>query len=297
VEPEAVSAIAGLWDCRSKYSRVVLAGDPKQLGPVVQSRVAAEAGYSMSLMERLSVMDMYESRDSRFICKLVRNYRSHAQILVVPSEAFYESELIATSPKKDQNRLLTWRKLKNSQFPVLFHAVNGSHRREANSPSWFNIEEAIKVLYYVQSLIEQFGTLLNNEREQTGKAPIAVISPYNKQVHKIRNMIGRHDWKNMVDVGSVEEFQGQERLVTIITTVRSSNEFEEFDQKHNLGFLRNPKRFNVSITRAQCLLVVIGNPEVLKHDKHWLKILCHCRDHHSCAGEDWTDERKDQQTE
>ena len=36
-----------------------------------------------------------------------------------------------------------------------------------------------------------------------------------------------------------------------------------FDYTHNIGFLSNPKRFNVAITRAEALMIVIGNPHVL----------------------------------
>lgn len=35
------------------------------------------------------------------------------------------------------------------------------------------------------------------------------------------------------------------------------------DEKQSLGFLCNPKRFNVAITRAKALLIVVGNPHVL----------------------------------
>ena len=64
----------------------------------------------------------------------------------------------------------------------------------------------------------------------------------------------------------------------IISCVRSSQEYVDFDRKYNLGFLVNPKRFNVAITRAEALLVVIGNPKVLFSDSHWGTLVKHCID-------------------
>ena len=55
----------------------------------------------------------------------------------------------------------------------------------------------------------------------------------------------------------------QERKVIIVSTVRSQQKFLAHDFRHKLGFLRNPKRFNVAITRAKALLIVVGNPYLL----------------------------------
>ena len=67
--------------------------------------------------------------------------------------------------------------------------------------------------------------------------------------------------------------QGQERRVIIISTVRSSPEYVQMDNQYKLGFLRNPKRFNVAITRAKALLIIVGNPHILAQVRHYMNIL------------------------
>jgi len=85
------------------------------------------------------------------------------------------------------------------------------------------------------------------------------------QVEKIRQLMECVGVTSDVKVGSVEEFQGQERKVIIVSTVRSrANHLDALGNKTQLlGFLGNPKRFNVTISRAISLMVVIGNPYIL----------------------------------
>ena len=109
-------------------------------------------------------------------------------------------------------------------------------------------------------------------RSRCTQQEIGVITPYNKQMLKLQRLLKGADLGD-VKVGSTELFQGQERRVIIISTVRSDEDFLGFDRKHNLGFLDNPKRFNVSITRAKALLIIVGNPAVLKQDQHWGALL------------------------
>lgn len=45
------------------------------------------------------------------------------------------------------------------------------------------------------------------------------------------------------------------------------------------------QRFNVSITRAKSLLIVIGNPHVLKFGDHWREFLSYCLENKACSGE------------
>jgi len=123
-----------------------------------------------------------------------------------------------------------------------------------------------------------------------------VISPYNAQNGKIRSAINTPALKKnrpgVLKVGSVEEFQGQERRVIIVSTVRSNSNFVEFDINHTLGFVANPRRFNVAMTRAQALLIIVGDPIVLSLDSMWREFLDYV---HASGGwrgkpKDWSDD-------
>ena len=43
----------------------------------------------------------------------------------------------------------------------------------------------------------------------------------------------------------------------------------ERDVASSVGFFNNPKRFNVAITRAMALLVIVGHPDMLRGDRQW----------------------------
>lgn len=44
------------------------------------------------------------------------------------------------------------------------------------------------------------------------------------------------------------------------------------------------QKFNVALTRARALLIVIGNPNILKTDVYWRKLLVFCRENKACRG-------------
>ena len=87
-----------------------------------------------------------------------------------------------------------------------------------------------------------------------------------------------------MQVGSVEAFQGQESKVVILSLVRSSKTNAGDVKKSNsdviqrMGFVSCSKRFNVAITRARSLLIVVGNSEVLSQDEHWKSFVDYCKD-------------------
>jgi helicase MOV-10 len=158
--------------------------------------------------------------------------------------------------------MVTYEELPKKQFPIIFHGIIGKDEKEASSPSFFNIDEASQVKKYVVSL-------LGNRKNRIKGEHIGVITPYHAQRCKILDLLYKDPKFHDIKVGSVEEFQGQERRVIIISTVRSNKDFVTSDIRRSLGFVANKSRMNVALTRAQALLIVIGNPVVLSLDPLW----------------------------
>ncbi|KAI3408241.1 uncharacterized protein J3R85_020417, partial [Psidium guajava] len=281
-EPECMVPIANL--CQNE-TVVVLAGDPKQLGPVIHSKDAEARGLGKSFLERLFERELYLNEDIIFVTKLVRNYRCHPAILDLPSKLFYEGQLLAC--KENSSVIPSSDLLPNMEFPVLFIGIQGCDEREGNNPSWFNRIEASKVVDFIQKL---------RDSSSLSEADIGVITPYQQQVVKIKKVLETYDMTG-VKVGSVEQFQGQEREIVIVSTVRSTLKHAEFDRAHCLGFLSNPRRFNVAVTRARSLLVIIGNPHVVSKDPHWEKLLQYCVDNNSYQGCPLPEEAEEEEEE
>lgn len=80
----------------------------------------------------------------------------------------------------------------------------------------------------------------------------------------------------MPKLGTVEEFQGQEFKIVLLSTVRSTECLIESDVSHCIGFISSPRRLNVALTRAQALLIIIGNPNILYKDPYWRSVLTYC---------------------
>uniref|UniRef100_W5LB03 RNA helicase n=1 Tax=Astyanax mexicanus TaxID=7994 RepID=W5LB03_ASTMX len=295
VEPECVVGIAGLL--HPEKGQVVLAGDPQQLGPILRSPLAQQHGLGLSLLERLMTQnslyqkthDGSQAYNSCFVTKLLRNYRSHPAILEIPNELFYDNELQVFADQMEREAFCHWEHLPKQGFPVIFHGVMGKDEREANSPSFFNVSEIEVLISYLQKLKLTQG---KKGLPKLKPADIGIIAPYRKQVEKIRKALQTvkelKQW-NDIKVGSVEEFQGQEKRVIMVSAVRSSISYVKMDQDFNIGFLTNEKRFNVAMTRAKALLIVVGNPVILNKNPTWQRFIQYCEQEQGYTGFDYRD--------
>lgn len=123
---------------------------------------------------------------------------------------------------------------------VFFWGIRGENQQTSDSPSWYNSAEAKTVFLFVLKLYQK-----NLKPDDIG-----IITPYNQQVRVIRKLFEEAEIA-APKCGSVEEFQGQERNIILVSTVRSTVNLVVSDKRHSLGFVDNSKRLNVAISRPK----------------------------------------------
>ncbi|MBK30394.1 MAG: hypothetical protein CMB49_06810 [Euryarchaeota archaeon] len=246
----------------SRGSRqVVMVGDHRQLPPTVISRRAEDGGLNRSLFERLI--------DSGIPVNMLEvQYRMHPTIRDYPSGRFYEGRLedggdalTRTAPAG-----VTW---PDWEHPVAFVPVEGSEIVDEMGASRSNMDEAATVVQLVSQILDAMELTTED---------IGVISPYAGQVRLLNTLfddtggISQGGRFHGLEVRTVDGYQGREKELIIISTVRSNEAGE-------IGFLKDRRRLNVAMTRAKRGLVVIGDARTLRHDPTWASWL------------DWVEER------
>ncbi|RJU86224.1 MAG: hypothetical protein DWC02_05140 [Candidatus Poseidoniales archaeon] len=223
--------------------QLILVGDHRQLPPTVTSRRAEEDGLDIPLFERLLSNGLPAHM-------LTTQYRMHPSIREFPSSRFYENKLEDGCSPTERPPVAgflwpDWDK------PVAFVPVHGAEIEEEAGSSRSNMDEAAIVVKVVNDLLAP-GDLTPED--------IGVISPYAGQVRLIRSMVD--DVIEGLEVKSVDGYQGREKEIIVLSTVRSND-------AGKVGFLSNYRRLNVALTRAKRGLIVIGDDRTLRNDSTW----------------------------
>lgn len=103
-------------------------------------------------------------------------------------------------------------------------------------------------------------------------------SPYEGQRSYIVSSMQAHgafkkELYKEIEVASVDAFQGREKDFIILSCVRSNDH-------QGIGFLSDPRRLNVALTRARYGLAILGNPKVLSKHPLWNFLLQHFKERH-----------------
>ncbi|KAG0152337.1 hypothetical protein CROQUDRAFT_649720, partial [Cronartium quercuum f. sp. fusiforme G11] len=245
-----------------------------------------------------SLEDCEDTRDDcDHVVHLSSNYRSHPTLLMLPSTLFYNDTLEPCAPPQILNtELVNWARLPHKGTPIIFKSVQCTEDWVDEGSSWFNPGECETVVGFVIELISQsesYGVLSlgpdprpkdyasvpradgsggSGSRQKLFKlkpSEISVITPFREQVWVIRLAL-RKVGLGEVDVGNVEALQGAENRVVILSTVRSHHtKHIEDDRRRDRGLIFEAQRFNVAMTRAKELMIVVGNASTLTVDPHW----------------------------
>ncbi|KAG8066101.1 hypothetical protein GUJ93_ZPchr0004g39747 [Zizania palustris] len=212
---------------------VVLVGDDCQLRPMVKSQVCKEAGFGISLFERLVVLDFEKHL-------LNIQYRMDPRISLFPNVQFYERKILDGPNVMSSVYNKDYASLPFGSYAFI-NITDGREQKEGTGNSWQNLVEVAVVLHLIQTIFKTW--------KRTGQGlSIGVISPYSSQVDAIKRKLGkRYDMCDgfHVRVNSVDGFQGEEDDIIILSTVRSN-------VKGTVGFLADKQRTNVALTRARC---------------------------------------------
>jgi len=220
--------------------RWVMIGDLNQLPPVME-----EAASTFKIEQPLDEVVRDDSfygwiwdkvpAGSRIM--LPRQYRMREPIGRVVSDLFYEGKLIHEAPHPRMplpwpfDRELVW-------------VDTGAQDEYRDAQRSVANEFEVALCKDITSII----------RRRVRKAKLAVIAMYNSQVNRLQSAL-----KGIVppdDIESVDAFEGRESDGVILSLVRSND-------RAAIGFLNDPNRVNVAISRAKKLLVIVGDSKTV----------------------------------
>jgi superfamily I DNA and/or RNA helicase len=225
-----------VWIAIPRVERLVLVGDPEQLGPVVK-----EPGNPLadSLLQRL----VASGADAPM---LTEQHRMSAPIAALVADVY--GPAYHPSPDVADHRLADLpdvTRVEATTTPVTFVDTAGwseGERRDEVTRSLFHPGEVALVARVVA------------EWRAAGVADdaIGVITPYSAQVARLRSRLAG------IEVATVNAFQGREKEAVVVSLVRSNPDGE-------LGFVADRRRLVVALTRARRALVLVGDGATLAH--------------------------------
>ena len=225
-------------------SKFVLIGDHNQLPPLIKNKKVKDLGLDKSLFEFF----LFKYPES--VINLTIQYRMNGAIMGMANKLIYSGQLRAAS-KEIFNQKLTvetddltpvW--IANAlKKQVCFINVDSSASHEENiGKSFINRKEAELIKYYVLAVAKD-----------SSLPTIGVISLYRPQ-----SLLLSRELPNEIDVSTVDQYQGRDRDLIIVSLVRSNSDGRLGD------LMTNIRRLNVAFTRAKRQLVIFGSRRLME---------------------------------
>jgi len=226
---------------------------PSILESLVQGVKGRRTGIESTISEGFKKDDLNKRKT-----KLVYQHRMHSEISKFPRERFYTNENeIALKDIEMPSPIDTLRKWTYKRYPSRSVWVNVDGETNRN----YNLKEVDVLMEHLNGFI-QYAKI--NPPPEKKEWEVACLAFYRGQETHIREKLqalfkkenGISNFSNKennisVKLHTVDKFQGHEADVVFLSMV----------QTNRVGFMDNPNRLNVAITRAKFQLVIFGKHE------------------------------------
>lgn len=263
-----VASAAAYFLLLKEHGHALLAGDHKQLGPIYAFEVQDTAGGLFDCA--FTYMDQTLGVTKT---KLVQNYRTNLEIADWPKERFYEGTYEAVSPRQRLSITLppaspegwpeslpwsdAWLQILDPALPVAVVTYPAGTFTVSN-PFEAQLVAAIATLYRL-ALGDGAPADAIFWRSQVG-----IVTPHRGQVSQIRNLLkapGNPFVGGAPAVDTVDRFQGQQRAMVLSSYGVADRDFVRAEEK----FILDPRRFNVTLTRARAKFVMVISDALVQH--------------------------------
>lgn len=256
---EAIQSLEPLaWIPILKSEKIILAGDENQLPPTILSE-------NKELMNTLFSKMVANFKDSERIVFLNTQYRMEEEILNFSNKEFYENKIQSDQSVKERSKIFQ----PMFESSIVFIDTAGTGYEESKSNESESIQNEGEVNFLVNLL------QIMREQLELGKHDIGIIAPYREQIKKIKDLVSTSKLENFyndqIEINTVDSFQGREKDIILLSMTRSNEDGE-------IGFLKDYRRMNVSLTRARNLLVVIGDSTTLQNDAFYSRFITYCQE-------------------
>ena len=239
-------SVANLLGMSPSTRNIILIGDQMQLSQPIKGSHPGES--SCSTLDYL--LQEHATIPETFGIFLAETWRMHTEVCSFISGAVYEDRLkprpITASRTiqcgSEQRRFI------QKRAGIIFIPV------EHEGNTYESEEEAAVIAEVVGELMGQSVTAEDKPDRRLVAEDILVVTPYNLQVRKLAERLPG------IKVGTVDKFQGQEAAVVIYSMCASAGDASP----RGIEFLFSKNRLNVAISRAQTLVVVVGNPALAR---------------------------------
>ncbi|GCC22642.1 hypothetical protein chiPu_0001030 [Chiloscyllium punctatum] len=267
----------------SNKTRIVLAGDHMQMTPKLFSIESSEMA-DYTLLNRLFQFYQKEKHDKATKSRIIfrENYRSVKEIVHFVSMHFYmlKADVIQASGDIQPHPQF---------YPLMFCYVHGISSFNSSKLSWCNEAEVLQVVEKVESVLNSWPV----EWGQLDPSSVCVVSSEGFQVQCLRHGL-RQCGYSTVTVENVFNIQGKQFRVMIISTVHTC-ESSTSSKSANLEFFNQSRVLNTAMTRAQSLVIVVGDAVALcsvgNCSKIWKNYIQECIDNRGIYPEDLTMEQ------